>query len=285
MIKKVFFLIIILLIVFYNATVLYVDKNMRSRQHANIYDSCHKVWSSRGFYKSLEERNSITSMQSAFSLGYIGAEVDLFYDVTTDRFIISHDRPKKLENGDLIYSKKDGSILTLEKFLKVVGKEHYFWLDYKNLGRISDENTDKAIARLLEISEFDSIRERLYIEGSNPARLSMYTNAGFRTIFGIHPLYESSILSSFVARTYKIAYYFNNISALAINYGLLDDPNYGLDTQNILKGIPAFIFHIPNNEKLLNNLLVNKDARVLLVDGAIKINRSGINLCKGNADQ
>ena len=220
MIKKIVLILmslLILIVVLYNVSVSYVDKQLESAsnpvRNKPVYNLCKKVWSSRGIYQTVAEQNSIQSLQSAFSSGYMGAEVDLFYDVKTDRFIISHDRPKKLANGELLYTKKNNEILTLEKLFKQVGKANYFWLDYKNLGRITEEQTTTAIERLLTITAFDpALRQRIYIEGSNPLMLSRYTDAGFRTIFGIHPPPDNHWLASVGVNIFKMAYYFNNIS-------------------------------------------------------------------------
>ncbi len=277
--KKITLFVILFLVVLYNSTVIYVDANIQERVKSNVYDNCNKVWSSRGFYTSHSEQNSISSMKHAFALGAIGAEVDLYYDVQMNKFIISHDRPKKAKDGNLIYTKKDDEVLTLEKFLKVLGKEHYFWLDYKNLDRLSADETTSAIQRLSEITNFDSIRERLYLEGSNPLRVSLYSDAGFKTILGIHPLPQTNLLSSIVVNGYKIAYYFKNISALAMPYGSLEKPIYGNDAQKSLKDIPVFLFHVPDDKKLLQSLVNKRDVRVLLVGRDKSINRFSINQC------
>jgi len=278
-IKKSLFLFVVLLVITYHSAVIYVDNKLQNRSHENIYNSCHKIWSARGLYKEYVNQNTISSFKKAFTLGSMGAEVDLYYDVESDRFIISHDRPKKGEKGKLIYTKKEGIILTLEKLLQEVGEGHYFWIDYKNLNRISPEETEKAIARLLKITEYGTIRERLYLEGSHPLRLSMYTDAGFNTIFGIHPPYESNWLSSFTNNIYKMAYYFNNISAIAMSYGLLDDPAYGPDTQETLKGVPVFLFHVPDDKKLINSLKDKADVRVMLIGRDISLDRASMNDC------
>lgn len=282
MIKKisfVFFLAVMLIVVAYNATILYVENNLQINQYENIYDDCHKVWSARGFYKNYAEQNSISSFSRAFSLGSKGAEVDLYFDVKSERFIISHDRPKKSAKGELLYTEKEGSILTLEKLINTVGKDHYFWLDYKNLDRLSDENTAKAIARLSKISEFDSIKSRLYIEGSNPFILSKYTDAGFNTIFGIHPSYEKNILSSVALNIYKMAYYFNNITAFAMSYGLVENPIYGSKAQKTLKGIPVFLFHVPDDEELIKSLMNKAEVRALLAGRDLSLNRADLDVC------
>ncbi len=282
MIKKSLLFITLFLVLLYNVTIFYVDAHMKERvAGAEVYDSCHKVWASRGLYNFRAEQNSLAAMRRAFNNGAHGAEVDFHYDVAMNRFIISHNHPKKGSDGKLIYAQKEGGLLTLERFLKEVGVGHYFWLDYKNLDRLTVEQTKMAIERLLQITNFDNIRERLYIEGSNPLRLPLYTEAGFKTLLGIHPPYASNPFASIVTNGYKIAYYFKNITALALPGGrTMETPIYDERLQQVLKGIPLFIFHVPDNEPLLRELMANEDVRVVLVGFEQSINRYHINGCK-----
>ena len=279
MIKKIVILLFVLLVVLYQVTINYVDSKIQITTKNDIYNSCHKIWSARGVYEEYANQNSIGSFKKAFSRGSVGAEVDLYYDVKSNRFIISHDRPKKDKNGELIYTKKDGVILTLEKLLQDVGENHYFWLDYKNLNRITLKETEIAIERLLAITAGNLVRDRLYIEGSDPWLLSVYTDAGFKTILGIHPPYESNWLSSLTNNVYKMAYYFNNISAIAMSYGLLNDPAYGAQTQAIFNHVPVFLFHVPDNKQLITKLKKQSNVRVMLIGRDISLDRASMNDC------
>ncbi len=271
--------LIALAVIVWNLTVYYVDTQLEKRNHDNVYNSCHKIWTSRGLYNSHKERNSITSFQRAFEHGTSGAEVDFHYDVKMDRFIISHGHPKKDTEGNFVYPKKDGKILTLESLFQAVGKGHYFWLDYKNLEKLSVKETEAAIERLLSITGKDSIRDRLYIEASNPLRLAIYTEAGFKTILGIHPLPENNVFSSLVVNAYKIAYSFKNITALAMPYGSIEKPVYGKETEKRLLTVPIFLFHVPDNVDLLNSLVHTNSVRTLLVGRDKSIDRFHINNC------
>lgn len=273
MIKKIIFVVLITLILIFNLTVNYIDNNISKKQDSTIYNLEHKIWAARGLYKNRAEQNSIVSINRAFENGALGVEVDFFYDVAMNRFIVSHDHPTKDKNGKLIYTTKNGELLTLEKLFIQTAKNHYFWLDYKNLDKLSDAQTYKAIERLEEISKIYSTKERIYIEGSNPLKISLYTDAGFKTILGIHPLHESVIFSSVVINAYKIAYFFRNITALAMPYGSVENPIYGKNTQENLKNIPVFLFHIPDDENLLRDLVQKDDVRVMLVGRDQSINR------------
>jgi glycerophosphoryl diester phosphodiesterase len=280
-ILKVLSAVVIALVMAYNAAVMYVDAHLDEKDHSAVYSSCHKIWAARGLYETRAQQNTVEAMERAFGLGAHGAEVDFHYDIEMDRFIISHDHPKQNSEGKLLYTKKEGVLFTLEAFLKAVGKDHYFWLDYKNLDKLTVEQTHKAIARLLAITDFNDIRERLYIEGSNPLRLSMYTDAGFKTILGIHPLPNNNIFASIVLNGFKIAYYFKNITALAMPFGKdINNPVYGELAATRLKGIPMFVFHVLVDDALIKKLVDQEDVRVLLVGKDLSINRYAIDACK-----
>ncbi len=278
--KSISIILLAVTVIAWKLTVAYIDKQLQEHSDDSVYASCHKVWAARGLYKTHSEQNSIVSMQRAFTEGALGVEVDLYYDVKMDRFIISHDKPVKDSEGNLSYSKKNGKLLTLENVLQTVGERHYFWLDYKNLDKLSVLESEHAIERLLSITRESELRKSLYIEGSNPFRLSLYTDAGFKTILGIHPLRESSLFSSIVINGYKMGYYFNHITGVALAYGSIDDPIYGLETEKSLVSIPVFLFHVPDDNELLHTLVSKRSVCVLLVGRDISINRFDINSCK-----
>lgn len=271
---KYIFIILTLLTLIYNGLLYYVDTHIEDRITAPIYNNTHAIWSARGIYSSKEEQNSLLSFGKAFAVGYLGVEVDCYYDKLTDSFIISHDRKKKGQEGLRNYTLKEGKLLTLEELFNKLGKGHYFWIDYKNLDRLSKELTRKAIKRLDKISHIHNIKERLYLEGCTPNNLEEYTHAGYKTLFAFGPLKNNHLFSSISSNIYKIAYYFYDVTAIAIHYGDIDNPKYGKDSQTNLKGIPTFLFHVPNDENLLRQLLQNKEIRVLLVGRDISVNRA-----------
>ena len=269
-----------ILVIVWNLTALYVDMQLQKEEHTTAYSGCHKIWTSRGLYHSHAEQNSVTALKRAFDAGALGAEFDFAYDVKKQDYFISHGHPKKDAEGNYIYPKKDGQILSLEHLMTAVGAGHYFWYDYKNLEHMDDADMTKAIIRLKEITQQGGLRERVYIEASNPLALQNYTHAGFKTILGIHPLPESNIFSSIVVTAFKMAYYFTDITALAMPYGKENNPIYGPKTQEELKGIPVFLFHVPNKKALLSELIEQKDVRVILVGRDKSIDRFDITGCR-----
>ncbi len=280
MVKKIIFVFLITAIFLYNLSIYYIDKSILQTQGDAIYNSCHKIWSSRGVYTTKGEQNSLLSIQRAFDDGYAGVEIDFYYDVKRDKFILSHSKPKKDENGVFQYSLKDGKLLTLEEVFSKLGENHYFWLDYKNLDRISYSETDKAIKRLDKISEIHSLKDRIYIEGSTPIKLSKYTKSGYKTILAFQPLKEKNIFSSISSNIYKLLYYSFDISGVAMPYGSIDNPKYGKTTQENFKSIPTFLFHVPTDIKLLKELNTMQDVRVILAGRDKSVRLADVNMCQ-----
>ena len=275
-----FLLVILVMVLVYNTALFYVNIKISEKENSSPYDSCHKIWASRGVYITHEEQNSLESLQRAFANGFNGVEIDFYYDEEMHKFILSHNRPKKDKDGTLQYTLKNGKLLTLEEVFQKVGKDHYFWLDYKNLDRLSSDATTEALKRLEEISTIYNLKERIYIEGSTPFLLSRYTKEGFLTLFAMQPLKESSILTSISSNVIKIVYYFFDFSAVAMPYGHLENPKYNHTTEENLQGVPTFLFHVPDDAELLHRLVDLKDVKVMLVGRDQSINRATITSCK-----
>jgi len=281
MLKSKLLWTLILIIVASIATVNYTESKLQKRDFAEAYNSCHKIWSARGVYGNDGiEQNSLRSLQQGFGAGALGVEVDLHYDVKMKKFIISHDYPTRGESGELIYTKKEGKLLTLEEVFEKFSTKYYFWMDYKNLGKISSQETSEAIARLLEITQKNSLRERIYIEGTHPLKLAEYTDAGFKTIFDIQPLPQSSFTTKVVLELYKAFYARGGFTVLGMHYGKIDNPTYGDKMKKILGDIPVFLYHVPDDSALLEQFLENEQIRVMLVGRDINLNRFDRNRCK-----
>lgn len=244
-----------------------------------VWDSCHKIWSPRGLYRERGEQNSVEAFRRAFSAGARGAEVDVHYDVSSDRFVVAHDHPVEDEAGRLVYTRAGGRLLTLEELFAAVGDEHSFWIDFKNLDRLSAAETGRAIARLLRLTEAGGLRDRCYVEGSNPLRLADYGDAGLRTILGIHPPPESRWYSSAVLDAYTVALWLSRASGVALAYGPKDDPQYGEEAARRLGRVPVFLFHVPDDRELLEDLVGRPEVRVVLVGKGVSTDRFAITAC------
>ena len=267
------------LLIAYILMLWYTSERLAAKDFSQAYNDCHKVWSARGLYGNGIEQNSLASLKKAFDEGAVGAEIDLHYDAEMKKFIISHDHPKKDKNGKLIYSLKEGELLTLKKVFQTFGTKNYFWLDYKNLGKLNEKETADAIRRLKEITEYNGLRERVYIEGTHPFKLADYTKAGFKTIFDIQPLPEKYFTTTLVINAYKFAYARGNFTVMGMHYGHLDAPVYGEKTQELLGDIPLFLYHVPDEAALLKKLIKDPQVRVLLVGRDINLNRFNLTNC------
>ena len=128
-----------------------------------------------------------------------------FYDPETDTFYVTHDSIVRNPDGSI----EDPNALTLEQLLTHFGSQYYWWLDYKNLGRITDEQTQAAIRRLQVIMDKNQgLKEKVYIEGSNPLMVSEYTRAGFKTILALDLLPASNPFSEYLGRVDLCCTYF-----------------------------------------------------------------------------
>ncbi len=253
-----------LTIVAYFSVTGYVNYQLEHRGKNHAYDLCQKTWSARGLYDSWAAQNSIESVRRALSAGAGGVEIDLRYDIDLKKFIISHDYPYNLKNGQL---------LSLKELFDAVGERGYYWLDYKNLRRLTPAQTDAAIARLKAISSYGDLRQRIYIEGADPISLPLYRQAGFNTIYDIHPPKDSLPITRFVMNIYKAAFYFGGHTVMAMAHGSVDAPIYGADTQASLGHIPTFLYHVPDDSALLKRLAANESVRVMLVGRDRSIDR------------
>jgi hypothetical protein len=283
---KKFFGVVLVLVVSWNLLVFYVDYKLEQKSFDDTYKSCYKVWNSRGSYKDFFQQNTIGSITKAFKENAVGLEFDFHYDVKTNRFIIGHDHPMMGSDGELKYClKNNGKILTMKMLFDALDEKqtYYFWLDYKNLDKLTKEQTLKSIQRLKSITKGKNLLENLYLEGSNPLRLPLYEKAGIKTIFGIHPLKNDSIFASITLNGYKVAFYFSDASAIAMGYGRdMSNPLYGKKAKDIYKNLPIFLFHVKNTKELISKLVKDENIRVILVNAkpSQRIDFKEFNSCK-----
>ena len=277
--KAGLFLIVIsiLITIAYHILLNHVERQLETRSYENTYNECKKVWATRGLVdenetKVLNVQNSIASVRKAFAHGAIGTEIDHFYDIELKKFFVSHDRPYKL---------KDGELLTLEKFFNAVGNgSEYFWLDFKKLRHLTEDEMQDVVVRLNDVTQHPGLKQRIYVEGANPHNLSILKHAGFNTIFDTHPETESFLLTTLMLNLYKIVYYFGDYTVMAMKYGDLDDPVYGPKAIAALGNIPVFIYHVPDDPALIQELARSPVVRVFMLNGHT-INRYKTSTCNG----
>ncbi|MGF1741986.1 hypothetical protein L4C34_13065 [Vibrio profundum] len=263
---------------------MFVERQLEKRAHEGAYNDCNKIWSARGLYNHRTEENTLESFQRAFDAGAVGAEVDFFYDPGTDQFIVSHDAMPRNPDGSL----QNPDALTLEQLFNTFGEKYYWWLDFKNLDRITKQETQAAIERLKTImAPHQGLIDKAYVEGSNPLMVSRYTRAGIKTIMAWDLLPAKNPLSEYLINLYKIAYYFCDITVVATRATHRvnpDNPKYSPKIQKQLSNIPIFLFHTPDDPEYLQSLLDDPLVRVILVGAGESVDRFDRTSCKAESE-
>jgi len=273
-----FTLAILTLIVAIKSLAAWVDRRL-AQQPRQVYAAVPKQWIPRGFYGGDTHQNSVRSVRKAFDRGAQGVEIDFHYDPDRNDFFVAHDYPQVDPQGRRVYAKQEGRELPLEELMRETAEGHHFWYDYKNLGHLNSSQTSQALARLETIGTIQGVKERAYIEGSDPFLLARYKRAGFRTILGIHPIPERWPGSSLLIDVAKILYWFGGYDGLAMGYGTLARPMFGPSTRESLRHVPMFVFHVPPDRTLVKELLAHPQVRVLLVGRDISVDLLDLEGC------
>jgi len=275
MMLQILFIVLLVPVILVFVLGKYVDYKLKTKDLSDVYSDCHKVWTARGIYSDGIDENSIESIGHAFSEGALGVEVDVFYDVELNDYIVSHNYP---------YQLKHGRILHLSEIFDALGDDHYFWLDFKKLRRLSKPQALQAVQRLQQISQKNNLPQRIYVEGETPINLAWFRKAGFHTIFDTHPAPSGTLLAVAMITLYKILYYFGNHSVMGMEYGSLERPVYGLATRKRLGRVPVFLYHVPVNESLVDDLLKIDAVRAFIVGNNQSVNFHHKNDCNRDTD-
>lgn len=253
------FAVTMIVIVSYFVTLNYVDNQLAKRSNSSIINDCHKVWSTRGLVTDatnrLNDANSIESIQLALAMGAKGVEVDVYFDVAMDRYIVSHDRPYNLKNGQL---------LTLEMLFQAINYQGLIWLDFKKMTRLEKSGVEQAVARLQLITVGTDMAQRIYVESEHPINLAYFHRAGFQSLFDTQPLPESFIGTELIHNLYKMIFFYGGYSVMGIDYGEIDDPVYNAISERVLQHVPMFVYHVPDNLPLIQRLAQQDNVRVIL---------------------
>lgn len=240
----------------------WVDYNLAQRTYDNVYNEPYKVWATRGLVTDgsdgspVRVRNSIESISYAFSRGARGTEVDVFYDPEMRTFIVSHS-PR--------YEKPNGALLTLDSLFDAVGQNGYFWLDWKKMRHLSEQQLQAAITRLKKITDTGTLRDRIFVEGEAPLSLLAVKQAGFQTMYDCRPMLDSNIINPVFIDVFKAIYYFADFTVLGMKSGTRVKAVYGPKTRNALRNIPIFLYHVPDDVELLKELASLSNVRVIII--------------------
>jgi len=259
-IKLIMFLILIPIILLL-IVVAIIDYKFNQLKPKMLYSDCLKVWAHRGYSKESPE-NSLESYKKAFELGAKGVEMDIFFDLDLQDFIVSHDYPYKLENG---------KFLRLEDVFTNIGGLGYFWLDFKNLNSMSANNASIAVTKMYNLLQQNNLLKKVIIESTDPVNLSRFSKAGLYTSYWIYPDSNRSLFHFWVTiYKYKLNYLLGEFSALS-----MDKDYYNTKIEKIFSHIPIHLFTV-NDNKLLMTLTRKQNVKIILSDE----NFYSINSCK-----
>jgi len=240
--------ILVLVLVVEAINVGYKIMAMSKMTSSLILDHTPQIWAHRGFHQGVVA-NSMKAFQKAFELGVKGIELDVHYDSSLDKFVISHDKPYKRHGGKLLF---------LHVVFERLGKAGFYWLDLKNL---SMSNIDAVAVRIKDLLEKHSLQDSVFIESWNGDELSLLSKQDLQTVYWIgldHPpgtlkhLEELHKTRSVIIRS--------KFTAISGNYKTFQ--RYSPD---ILGDFPRFVFTI-NDPAVLKEFKQNPRVKVILTD-------------------
>jgi hypothetical protein len=202
-----------------------------------------KVWKHRGGSPD----NSILGVKKAISTeGFEGVEIDLFFDLENNVFLVTHDKPIK-----------GGEYITLEQFLlELKVNKVSFWLDLKNLSNQNADNIIKKI-KLLEY-KYPSFKNFI-IESQEYFPLRKLSYKGIDSVYWINPHTKSRLrfFRNLINKWRIISSDFVGVSAYYSHFesSILKD--------SLLRKIPVYLFTI-NEKNTLEKLLLRENVKVIL---------------------
>jgi len=235
-----------------------IFKNLKPK---TFYTNCFKVWGHRGYFKT-HTQNSIKSINHAFDLGARGVEIDVFYDIKDNAYIVSHNFP---------YRKHEGQTLKLKDVFASAGDRGYFWLDFKNLKSIRGKNVDLALEALLSLLKEFNLIDKTTVESPKAKQLSVFSKAGIHTSYLVKPHKNKNYISTkFHLFKIKLALVLYDFSAVSIKYA-----NYNNHFAKTFQNFPVHLFTI-NDLSTIKTLGEHENIKVILSDN----NYFQENVCK-----
>lgn len=225
--------------------------NAKAKNADFFYHSDRKVWGHRGYFIDAPE-NSVMSFQAALAKGAPGSEMDIFYDTTLNNYIVSHDYPYHLVNGEHVL---------LQDVISSLPEEFNYWFDFKNLMYLNDRDLELALSRLIELNTQFNIASRSLVESENAYRGQAIRNIGFNASYWLNIAPNTSGLK-FYATLYKtkLLYLWGAFDAISMDY-----LNFDTRMQAALADIPVLLFTV-DNPTLLATYRSNPRIRIVLTD-------------------
>ncbi|MCP4492307.1 MAG: hypothetical protein GY820_34120 [Gammaproteobacteria bacterium] len=219
-----------------------------------IHNLCEKAWAHRG-YVGDGLQNSLGSIERAFAQGFPGVEIDIFYDVKLNRYIVSHNFPYELKHGKLQY---------LDEVFLQFGELGYFWLDIKNLDSLGSKKLNEAVQLLKSHIDRFQLKDRLIVESRNMFPLKRFADSGILTSYWISPNRSfQRVLFPITAFFYKIAFIVGDYSIFSMSADRYNDY-----VASLIEGPPIHLF-VVNDYELFRQLSSRPEVTVILTDAAL----------------
>ena len=225
---------------------------IRSYAPPAFYSESQKVWAHRGYVGDGLMENTIPAFRRAFELGAPGTELDIFFDQSRSRFVVTHDAPESFDHDDL---------LTLNDVFHALGNEHLYWLDFKNLPQLAPEQARTAVNGLLSLQQQHALADKLIVESTHAQNLSLFSRAGIPTSYWVmfDPDASHAKLSFYLWKV-RLELYRGGFSALS-----MDHRQFTPRVESTFARIPIHLFTV-NDPVRLDTLVSKENVRVILTD-------------------
>ncbi|MBV7315683.1 glycerophosphodiester phosphodiesterase [Shewanella sp. NIFS-20-20] len=212
---------------------------------------CQQVLAHRGAH-DVHQENSMAAFTSAFERGVAGIELDVYFDPEHSQFIVSHDEPT---------ASTLASHLLLANVLQQFGTQLYYWVDFKNLGELSNPQRLQALKRLQQLSYQFVPKSQFVIESIAVEALVPFTKADFITSYWLTLTNDMSMLTfaNFAFRI-KAKYLLGQFSVIST-----DVSNYSDRFQWHFPNITTLLFTV-NDPNQIRYLFEQANVRVILSD-------------------
>ena len=216
------------------------------------FPACQKVWAHRGYVGNGDE-NSLRSVQAAFARGAVGVEIDILYDHELGDFVVSHDYP---------YTLFDGKPLMLETVLQQYGSAGFFWLDAKDLRKLSPLTAHRATQRLADLVHRYQLSERALVESRSALYLAWLADKGVYTSYLISPNDQkySAMVYRLNTSLMKLGYALGGLGAISMN-----DYRYTPTTAAAFGNV-AVLLSTVNDAQALKRWSAHPEVKVILSD-------------------
>ena len=251
--RKIIKLFILILISLFSIALFLIEYNTTYNTCDHLLSKLNfKVWAHRGYYENtLFKPNSIESFHNAKENNARGTELDVFYDVKYQKFVVSHNFP---------YQKHDYKVLFLDSVFVKFGNQFKYWLDFKNLRNLNEEKAIESCVELENLLIKTKVeKHNILIESQSLYNLNFYTMKGFYTSWWIRPI-KSKYKSIVTNYKYKIYYVLGKYSSLSMPYN-----KFNTNFENSMNNIPINLFTV-NEEVLFEDYLKNKKIKIILTD-------------------